>query len=238
MKARASDAEEAAVAEIIVLALKKRQPSYAQLSTEPRALAPTSTRTPHADTADDSTERGASLNKSVQFSSGANFFSWPPLHHKMLRRLALIAACVASASAFTAPAGITRASGALVNVESAFATKSALPIAAPTQRTNALDSLKMSCTTARTMKTRQQPHRKECMLLKKIANNAMSVSFSHRRHHKQQHVNLQWKRVWWEEGNSHVKLRISTKAIKTLKTKTLAELAARVSLDLNKYKSG
>jgi len=30
------------------------------------------------------------------------------------------------------------------------------------------------------MKTRQQPHRKECMLLKKIANNAMSVSFSHR----------------------------------------------------------
>jgi len=120
------------------------------------------------------------------------------------------------------------------------------------------------------MKTRQQPHRKECMLLKKIANNAMSVSFSHRyvvivvfisclihglvtwagdisapgevrvtlsacavrvsspcvctlehvhtitdllshtqthtfrRTHKQQNVNLQWKRVWWEEGNSHV----------------------------------
>lgn len=51
-------------------------------------------------------------------------------------------------------------------------------------------------------------------------------------------MNLQWKRVWWEEGNSHVKLRISTKAIKTLKTKTLAELAARVNLNLNKYKSG
>ena len=96
----------------------------------------------------------------------------------------------------------------------------------------------MSCTTARTEATRQQPMRKECMLLKKRANNAMSVSFSHRRHHKMQQVNLHWKRVWWEEGNSFVKLRLSTKAIKTLKTKSVDMLAKRVELDLNKYKSG
>lgn len=62
----------------------------------------------------------------------------------------------------------------------------------------------MSCTTARTTKTNQQPCRKQCMLLGKRANNAMSVSFSHIRTHKIQDVNLQWKRVWWPEGNSFV----------------------------------
>merc|ERR1719478_1331883 len=112
----------------------------------------------------------------------------------MLRKLALVAACVASASAFTAPVGLTRASGALAKAD-AFAAKPALPVVAAVERKNAATSLKMSCTTARTMKTRQQPHRKRCMLLDKIANNKMTVSFSHRRHHKLQQVNLQWKRV-------------------------------------------
>ena len=42
---------------------------------------------------------------------------------------------------------------------------------------------------------------------------------THRRHHKMQQVNLQWKRVWWEEGNAFVRLRLSTKAIKALKSK-------------------
>merc|ERR1712205_65558 len=154
----------------------------------------------------------------------------------MLKYLALAAACVASASAFTAPVGLTRTTGVLAKAD-AFATKSALPVAAPSERKNALDSLQMSCTTARTMKTRQQPHRKECMLLKKIANNGMSVSFSHRRHHKMQQVNLQWKRVWWEEGNAFVRLRLSTKAIKALKSKSLNEMAKKADLDLNKFKA-
>ena len=136
-----------------------------------------------------------------------------------------------------APVGLTRASGALAKAD-AFAAKPALPVVAAVERKNAATSLKMSCTTARTMKTRQQPHRKRCMLLDKIANNKMTVSFSHRRHHKLQQVNLQWKRVWWEEGNAFVRLRISTKAIKTLKTKSVGELAKRVNLDLNKYKCG
>ena len=63
----------------------------------------------------------------------------------------------------------------------------------------------MSCTTARTVKTSQQPCRKKCMLLEKRANNGMTVSFSHIRNHKMQEVNLQWKRVWWVEGNSFVR---------------------------------
>ena len=56
----------------------------------------------------------------------------------------------------------------------------------------------MSCTTARTSATRQQPHNKKCMLLGKVANNGMTVSFSHIRGHKMQQVNLHWKRIWWE----------------------------------------
>ncbi|KAJ1474138.1 ribosomal L28 family-domain-containing protein [Baffinella frigidus] len=100
-----------------------------------------------------------------------------------------------------------------------------------------MEALQMSCTTARTTATKQQPCRKKCMLLEKRANNAMSVSFSHIRTHKMQEVNLQWKRVWWVEGNSFVRLRLSTKAIKTLKNKPLQELASRVGLDLGKYRS-
>ncbi len=57
------------------------------------------------------------------------------------------------------------------------------------------------------------------MLLGKRANNGMTISFSHIRNHKVQQVNLQWKRVFWPEGNCMVRLRLSTKAIKTLKTK-------------------
>ena len=75
----------------------------------------------------------------------------------------------------------------------------------------------MSCT--KDTRGFQMPMRKQCMLLGKRANNAMAVSFSHRRTHKIQEVNLQWKRVFWTEGNCYVKLRISTKAIKTLKSK-------------------
>ena len=46
-----------------------------------------------------------------------------------------------------------------------------------------------------------------------------SLYLSYRREHKLQQVNLHWKRVWWEEGKAFVKLRLSAKAIKSLKTK-------------------
>lgn len=75
---------------------------------------------------------------------------------------------------------------------------------------------------------------RRCQLTGKKANNAMAVSHSHRRTKKLQEVNLQWKRVWWEEGNRWVKLRLSTKAIKTLKKKSLSEFAKETGLNLNK----
>jgi len=75
---------------------------------------------------------------------------------------------------------------------------------------------------------------RRCQLTGKKANNAYAVSHSHRRTKRLQHVNLQWKRVWWAEGNRWVRLRLSTKAIKTLEKKSLADFAREAGLELKK----
>jgi large subunit ribosomal protein L28 len=73
-----------------------------------------------------------------------------------------------------------------------------------------------------------------CQLTGKSANNGYAVSHSHRRTKKLQEVNLQWKRIWWPEGKRFVRLRLSTKAIKTLEKKGLAAFANEAGLNLNK----
>lgn len=75
---------------------------------------------------------------------------------------------------------------------------------------------------------------RKCQLTGKKANNAMAVSHSHRRTKKLQEVNLQWKRIWWEGGNRWVKLRLSTKAIKTLECKSLDAFAKEAGIDLSR----
>ncbi len=75
---------------------------------------------------------------------------------------------------------------------------------------------------------------RKCQLTGKKANNAMSVSHSHRRTHRRQEVNLQEKRIWWPQGNRWVKLRLSTTAIKTIDRKGLQALAKKAGIDLNK----
>ncbi len=75
---------------------------------------------------------------------------------------------------------------------------------------------------------------RKCQLTGKTANNAFAVSHSHRRTKKTQEVNLQWKRVWWAAGNRWVKLRLSTKAIKTLERKSLDAFAKEAGIDLNR----
>ena len=75
---------------------------------------------------------------------------------------------------------------------------------------------------------------RKCQLTGKKANNAFAVSHSHRRTKKLQEVNLQWKRVWWAEGNRWVRLRLSTKAIKTLEKKGLSAMAKEAGINLNK----
>lgn len=55
-----------------------------------------------------------------------------------------------------------------------------------------------------------------CSITKKKANNGYAVSHSHRRSKKLQQVNLQSKRIWNNKLKKWEKVKISTKAIKTL----------------------
>ena len=73
---------------------------------------------------------------------------------------------------------------------------------------------------------------RKCMLTGKKANNGWTVSFSHIRNKKLQGVNLQYKRVFWPEQNRYIRLRISTKALKTIQKKGLEAMAAEAGLDL------
>ena len=75
---------------------------------------------------------------------------------------------------------------------------------------------------------------RKCQLTGKTANNAFAVSHSHRRTKKVQEANLQWKRIWWPEGNRWVRLRLSTKAIKTLDKVGLQAMAKQAGINLNR----
>jgi large subunit ribosomal protein L28 len=50
-----------------------------------------------------------------------------------------------------------------------------------------------------------------------------------------QEANLQEKRVWWPQGKRWVKLRLSTKAIKTLEFRGLEAMAKEAGINLNKF---
>lgn len=76
---------------------------------------------------------------------------------------------------------------------------------------------------------------RKCQLTGKKANNANAISHSHRRTKKLQEANLQWKRIWWPQGNRWVRLRLSTKAIKTLEHRGLQAMAKEAGIDLNRY---
>jgi len=71
-----------------------------------------------------------------------------------------------------------------------------------------------------------------CDLTGKKANNGYVVTFSHKRNKKLQHPNLQYKKVYWPEGQRWVKLRICTKAMKTIEKKGLQVMANEAGIDL------
>ena len=76
---------------------------------------------------------------------------------------------------------------------------------------------------------------RNCDLTGKSPNRqAMVVTFSHKRNKKVQHVNLQKRRLWWEEGNRFVTMRISTKALRTIEKYGLETAAKKYDLDLSK----
>merc|ERR1712085_163297 len=76
-----------------------------------------------------------------------------------------------------------------------------------------------------------------CDLLGKRPNRqARVVTFSHKRIKTVQHVNLQSKRFFSEALNRNVKLRLSTKAIKTVnKMGSIDSAAKKFEVDLTKF---
>ena len=64
-----------------------------------------------------------------------------------------------------------------------------------------------------------------CELTGAKANNGMAVSHSHIRTKKLQQVNLQKRRLWWEEGKKWVNIKISTKALKSIQKVGLDKFA-------------
>ena len=56
---------------------------------------------------------------------------------------------------------------------------------------------------------------KQCQISKKIANNGYSISHSHVRNRKKQHVNLKNKKVWSKSKLKWIKFKVSVKFIKS-----------------------
>ena len=62
-----------------------------------------------------------------------------------------------------------------------------------------------------------------------------SVSKSNAHTHKVQNVNLQTRKLWWEEGNKFVRIRISTRTLKTIQKNGLNATAKKFGVDLDKF---
>ncbi|KAL6971251.1 60S ribosomal protein L28 [Sarracenia purpurea var. burkii] len=108
--------------------------------------------------------------------------------------------------------------------------------------TSQLSGIKISCNnnlftkpvSARFNPTLQPVARRVCPFTGKKANRANKVSHSNHKTKKLQFVNLQYKRIWWEAGKRYVKLRLSTKAIKTIEKNGLDAVAKKAGIDLRK----
>lgn len=71
-----------------------------------------------------------------------------------------------------------------------------------------------------------------CDLTGTRRNKANTVTFSNKHNRKWQEPNLQAKKVWWEEGQRFVQLRLTCRAIKTVEKLGLAAMAKEAGLDL------
>jgi len=76
-----------------------------------------------------------------------------------------------------------------------------------------------------------------CDLLGKTANRkARASTFSNKKAHKVQEINLQWKRFWSDKLKREVRLRLSTKGIKTVtKYGSVDAAAQKFAVDLSKF---
>ena len=76
---------------------------------------------------------------------------------------------------------------------------------------------------------------RRCDLTGKRPNSANKVSHSHIKTKTKQNPNLQTRRIWWEEEEVYVKLKLSTRALRTLRKKSLNDFAKEAGIDLRKY---
>jgi len=76
---------------------------------------------------------------------------------------------------------------------------------------------------------------RKCMFTGKRPNVANNVSHSNIKTKKRQLPNLQWRKLWWSEGDTWVRLRLSTRALRTIDKKGLGAFAAEQGIDLSSY---
>ncbi len=76
---------------------------------------------------------------------------------------------------------------------------------------------------------------RKCVLTGKRTNVANKVSHSNIKTKKRQRPNVQKKRFWWAEGESWVRLRVSTRAMRTIDRKGLQTFADECGVDLAKF---
>lgn len=62
-----------------------------------------------------------------------------------------------------------------------------------------------------------------------------SVSKSNAHTKRIQYVNLQTRKLWWEEGNKFVRVRVTTRTLKTIAKNGLHATAKKNGVDLNKF---
>ncbi len=76
---------------------------------------------------------------------------------------------------------------------------------------------------------------RKCIFTGKRPNTAFKVSHSHRKSKKRQFPNIQAKRLWWPEGDRFVRVRLSTRAMRTIDKKGLQRFADEAGVDLSKF---
>lgn len=64
---------------------------------------------------------------------------------------------------------------------------------------------------------------------------AMSISKSGIRTHRVQGVNLQKRKLWWDEGNTFVRMRVAVKTLRTVKKMGLSAASKLYGVNLRKY---
>jgi large subunit ribosomal protein L28 len=76
---------------------------------------------------------------------------------------------------------------------------------------------------------------RKCAFTGKRPNTANKISHSQIKTKKRQLPNLQAKRLFWTEGGQWVRVRLSTRAMRTIDKKGLDRFARESGIDLNKF---